>query len=425
MLDRLLALETTGIRLGLENITQLCAALGHPERTFTSLHVAGTNGKGSVTAMVHAALVAAGIRAARFTSPHLVDLTERFVVGSEPVTARALEDAADYVLDRAVRGVTFFDATTAIAFELFRRARVEVAVIEVGLGGRFDSTNVLTPPVGAITSIGLDHQNYLGDTIEAIAFEKAGIIKPGMTVVTGTMPEAARRVIAAAAAERDARVVDAAAHIQVHGDVQDGRATLVIETPEDRYGPMTLALRGDHQVGNALVAIRLLEAARGAGIRVPGEAIERGLTGVEWPARMELLSVLGGKRVLLDAAHNLDGAQALAAYLGRWYPGRLPLVLGVMRDKDVEQIIDALLPVVSSVTATASAVPRAMPPDELAERARSRQSGFAVPVDVRSEPDPLAAVEQALERSDAVCVAGSIALAGEVREALKRRAILR
>ena len=428
MLDRLFALETTGIRLGLENITRLCAALGHPEQSFTSLHVAGTNGKGSVTAMVHTALVAAGVRAGRFTSPHLANLAERFVIGAGPVDAQELEDATHYVLDRADSPPTFFEATTAIAFELFRRARVEVAVIEVGLGGRFDSTNVLSPPAGAITSIGLDHQDYLGDTIESIAFEKAGIIKPGMTVIAGTMPDEARRVIAGVAAERGARVIDASAHTRVHSDVQDGRTTLVIDTPEDRYGPVTLALRGEHQVGNALVAVRLLEAARRTGLWLPGEAIERGLSGVEWPARLEVIALPGGRQVLLDAAHNVDGAQALAAYLARWYPARPPLVIGMMRDKDVEGIIDRLLPVVSSVTATAATTARAMPPAELADRARSRLAALGAPVDareVRSEPDPMVAVEQALERSGVVCVAGSIYLAGEVREALRRRAILR
>ena len=425
MFERLFALETTGIRLGLENITRLCDALGHPEHTFTSLHVAGTNGKGSVTAMAHAALHAAGVRAARFTSPHLADVTERFVIGARPVDPLELEDAANYVLDRADSPPTFFEATTAIAFELFRRAHVEVAVIEVGLGGRFDSTNVVTPPAGAITSIGFDHQEYLGDTLEAIAFEKAGIIKPGMTVIAGAMPDEARRVIGDVAAERGARVIDAAAGALVRGDVQGGRATLVIDTPEDRYGPMTLALRGEHQAGNALVAIRLLEAARRAGVRLPGEAIERGLTGVEWPARLELITVAGGRQVLLDAAHNADGAEALAVYLARWYPNRLPLVLGMMRDKDVERIIDRLLPVASSVTATAAKTTRAMPPEELAERARMRASSVGVPLEVLSEPDPVAAVERALAHSDIVCVAGSIFLAGEVREALKRRAILR
>jgi dihydrofolate synthase / folylpolyglutamate synthase len=429
MLERLSALETFGIKLGLDNISQLCAALGHPERSFASIHVAGTNGKGSVTAMAHASLVAAGLRAGRYISPHLVDLSERFVVGDAPVGADALERAADDVLDRAdalmASGAlpvhpTFFEATTAIAFELFRRAGVEVAVIEVGLGGRFDSTNVIRPMAGAITSVGFDHQQHLGDTIEAIAFEKAGIIKAGMDVVIGSVPEAARAVIQRVAAERDVRLIDADADVRVTGNHVDERQ-LTIETPDDRYGPLSLALRGQHQVGNARVAVRLLETVRRRGIAVTKEAIEHGLTQVDWPGRLELIRLDEGRDVLLDAAHNVDGARALAAYLEARHPERPALVIGVMRDKDVEGILSALLPLVSSVVATAAPTPRAISARDLA----SRISAMSTPVPVRTEPDPAAAVEQALATSRTVCVAGSIFLVGAVRDALRRRAILR
>lgn len=430
MLDRLFALDTFGIKLGLDNISRLCAALGHPERTFTTLHVAGTNGKGSVTAMVHAALVAAGVHAGRYISPHLVDLAERFVIGATPVDADTLTRAAEDVLDcadalQATGGLpvhfTFFDATTAIAFELFRRARVEVAVIEVGLGGRYDSTNIIAPAVGAITSIGFDHQQWLGETIEAIALEKAGIIKPGMDVIIGALPDEARRVAYDVARGQQARIIEAANDTRVTSDARSGPDAMIIETPGGRYGPLSLALRGDHQLGNALVAIRLLEAARHCGIRVPRDAIEHGLTEVDWPGRLELLRVQGGGQVLLDAAHNVDGARALAAYLGRQHPERPALVIGVMRDKDVEGIIGALLPVVSSVVAATADVARAIPARELS--ARIAATGPLVPV--RAEPDPLTAVEQALTNSDCVCVAGSLFVVGEVREGLKRRAILR
>jgi dihydrofolate synthase/folylpolyglutamate synthase len=427
LLDRLFALETFGIKLGLDNISGLCAALGHPERTFTSIHVAGTNGKGSVTAMVHAALVAAGLRAARFTSPHLVDLSERFVIGAEPVTQEALRLAAGDVLDCAdsLRATgelpvhpTFFEATTAIAFELFRRADVDVAVIEVGLGGRYDSTNVIAPPVGAITSIGFDHQQYLGDTLEAIAFEKAGIIKRDMEVVVGTLPPQARKVVAAVATKQGAHLIDADRDALAIARDDD---QLTFETPEDRYGPLPLGLRGEHQIGNALVAIRLLESARRHGVRVPKAAIERGLTGVQWPGRLELIQLEGGRRLLLDAAHNIDGARALAAYLRVRHPERPTLVIGAMRDKDIDAIIGALLPVVSNVVATAAATPRALPAGELAARIKTASPT----VDVQAEPNPETAVEQALSGGHTVCVAGSIFVVGAVRDRFKRRAILR
>ena len=430
MLDRLFALETFGIKLGLENISRLCAALGHPERSFISLHIAGTNGKGSVTAMVHAALVAAGVRAARYVSPHLVDLAERFVIGTVPVSERELADTAGEVLDCAERlrlsgelavHPTFFEATTAIAFELFRRARVEVAVIEVGLGGRFDSTNIVPASAGAITTIGLDHEELLGHTLEAIAFEKAGIIKAGMPVVIGALPEPARQVVAAVAADRRAELIDASLADRLDVDANDGRAVISFQTPEDRYGPVTLGLRGEHQIQNALVAVRLLEAARGrTGIRVPRDAIERGLADVDWPGRLELIQMSDGARVLLDAAHNADGARALAAYLERWHLERPALVIGMMRDKHVGAILEPLLPLVSSIVATAASTPRALGAHDLAARIAAHGAS-----DVRAEPDPASAVEQALSMARTVCVTGSIFLIGEVRDRLRRRAILR
>ena len=423
MLDRLFALETFGIKLGLENIRHLCAALRHPERTFTSLHIAGTNGKGSVTAMVHAALVEAGIKAGRYTSPHLTHLRERFVIDRSEVDDATLEIVATEVLDCADRlrrdGVmaappTFFEATTAIAFELFTRAQVEAAVIEVGLGGRFDATNVLEPPVGAITSIALDHQQHLGDTIEQIAFEKAGIIKPGMMLVSGALPAAASAVIRRIAQERGAACVESTAGVRIDSEMREGRAHLTIETPEGRYGPLRLALRGEHQIHNAIVAVRVLEAARRAGVDVPDAAIVHGLETAAWPARLELISLPDGRRVLLDAAHNPEGARALRAYLARWHPDRPALVVGIMRDKDVDAILRELLPVTSSVIATAADTRRALSADELAARVTALDPTKAV----RACGDVLTAINAALDDSRTVCVAGSIVLAGAVRERL-------
>jgi dihydrofolate synthase/folylpolyglutamate synthase len=429
LLERLFALETFGIKLGLENIGHLCAALNHPERAFQVVHVGGTNGKGSVTAMAHAALVAAGVRAARYTSPHLVDLRERFVVGRTPVDPASLEAATTLVLDCADALVsagtlhappTFFEATTAIAFELFRRARVEVAVLEVGLGGRFDATNVIAPVVAAITSIGLDHQQYLGETIETIAFEKAGIIKSGVPVVIGALPAAAEAVVRRVASEQRAPVLRADADAAVLREMSDGRSTIEVTTAAHRYRRITLSLRGEHQVGNAIVALRLLEEVRAAGVPITFDAIEEGLTQVEWPARLELFVLRDGRHVLLDAAHNADGAIALASYLAQWHPERPPLVFAAMRDKDITAILRALLPVTGIIVATAPPTPRAADPDDLAASVSSVDP-FRITV---VERDPARAVHRALESAPLVCVAGSIFLAGAVRDALHGRAIL-
>jgi dihydrofolate synthase/folylpolyglutamate synthase len=423
VLDRLFSLENFGIKLGLENISRLCEALGHPERQFATLHIAGTNGKGSVTAMVHAALIAAGLRAARYTSPHLTSLAERFVIGDRPVSDATLETTGNDVLaliDRLCAAgtlsvvPTFFEATTAIGFELFRRAGVEVAVIEVGLGGRFDATNVIQPIAGAITTIAFDHQQHLGTTLAEIAFEKAGIIKPGMTVVAGSLPDPALKVVREASADRGATLVEASS-ASMHVEMVDGRARMTVRTANDTYGPLLLALRGEHQTTNALVAIRLLEAAADRGLAIDTRAIVRGLETAEWPARLELLTMPGQRRVLIDAAHNGEGAAALARYLRAWHREKPLLVVGVMRDKDADDILEPLLPCVSEVIATAAPTPRALPADELARRIGPR----AIAVN-----DPSEAVERALQLSESVCVAGSIFLAGALRDGLKQRAIL-
>ncbi len=429
MIHRLLALEHLGVKLGLENIRHLLDALDHPERAFRAIHIAGTNGKGSVTAMVHAALVAAGHRTARYTSPHLSRLSERFVIDHEEVTADLLDAVGHDVLDCAEtlvrRGTlqappTFFEATTAIGFEIFRRARVEFGVIEVGLGGRFDATNVLEPEVGAITSIGRDHEQYLGTTIAQIAFEKAGIIKTGLRVVTGRLPQEAQAVIDRVAQQRGAVVIGADQDATIESGLDQGAARILVTTPAGRYGPVVLGLRGAHQIDNALVAIRILECLGASGTTIPSQTIEHGLASCVWPARLELIVLTNGQRVLLDAAHNPEGARALGRYLSQWHPERPPLVVGVMADKDATGILEHLLPVAGPIVVTAARTPRALPAQALAELARRLDPARLV----LTEPSPHAAVARALELGPTVCVAGSIFLAGEVRDALEGRAIL-
>jgi len=242
-----------------------------------------------------------------------------------------------------------------------------------------------------------------------------------MDVVTGALPDEAHRVISDVARSQSAQIIGAFDGTRITRTPENATDAISIETPNDRYGPLSLALRGEHQIGNALVAVRLLEAAQRHGIPVTRDAIERGLTTVDWPGRLELISLHDNRQVLLDAAHNVDGAQALAAHLGLTYSERPALVIGVMRDKDVEGITGALLPAVSSVVTTAAKSARAIPADELA--ARIIATGPSLPV--RAEPNPIHAVEHAFASSGAVCVAGSLLVVGEVRDSLRRRAILR
>jgi dihydrofolate synthase/folylpolyglutamate synthase len=420
-LSFLFRLEQFGIKFGLESIETLLSRLGHPERTFRSIHIAGTNGKGSVTAMVDTALGRAGYRSARYTSPHLVDLSERFVVAGRPVDAAAIRSAAGDVRAaiESLRGEgalqalpTFFEATTALAFELFRRAGVEVAAVEVGLGGRLDSTNVIHPVASAITSIDFDHQQYLGSTLAAIAAEKAGIIKPGVPVVVGDVGPEAWAVIERVAAERGAALISARRGVDVAPLPPEAGSDNVfsLRTPVREYGTVKLSLRGAHQAANALVAIRLLETLDTHGLRIPPAAMIFGLEHVSWPGRLERRMLSGGRELILDAAHNPAGAAALSSYL-RGSGGTPPvLVFAAMRDKDIGGMLRTLLPAVSRLIVTRAANSRSADPDVLAAEAHTIVPGLAIDVIA----SPVAALDAAWTMSSRVVVAGSIFLLGDI-----------
>jgi dihydrofolate synthase/folylpolyglutamate synthase len=398
----LFSLEQFGIKFGLDNIRALLARLGNPQQDFRSIQIAGTNGKGSVTAMVDEVLRRAGYRSARYTSPHLVDLSERFVIDGRPVDADAMRRSAagvqriieTLIADGTLSGTpTFFEATTAMAFDLFRNARVEFAVVEVGLGGRLDSTNVVEPVVTAITSVDFDHQQYLGNTLADIAAEKAGIIKPGVPVVVGDVAPAAYAVIERVAREREAAIIRAD---------QGGRDV----------GPLRIGLLGEHQQANAKVALRLLETLDKTGVRIGRDAIVDGLANVRWPGRLDRRSLAGGHELILDAAHNPAGARALASYLHGLGSPKPTLVFGAMRDKDVEGMLAVLLPEVGRVIVTKPSNPRAADPDELAARIRSA----APSLDVSVVATPRAAVANATRSSTLTVIAGSIFLLGDVMQ---------
>ncbi|MDP3717876.1 MAG: folylpolyglutamate synthase/dihydrofolate synthase family protein [Acidobacteriota bacterium] len=404
-LERLFALEQFGIKLGLDNIRAILAALDHPERAWRSVHVAGTNGKGSVVAMVERGLRAAGLKTGRYTSPHLNVVEERVAIDGEPVDRQTFAAATAVVFDAVDRATsagtltvvpTFFEVSTAVAFEIFRQCRVDVAVVEVGLGGRYDATNVLSPEVTAITSIAFDHERHLGSTLSQIAFEKAGIAKPDTPLVIGRLPgEAARRI-----------ATDAAA---VGAPLIDAHAT----TTDRTYPPLKLALPGRHQLENAAVAVAILETWSARVSFVPTEAVVTGLTDCQWPARLEWLRLPGGE-LLVDAAHNPAGATALAMYLKDTNLAPLPIVLAVMEDKDLTGMVQPLLAVAESFVATTVPYSRARTADGLASALRV----LAPRLSVEAEPDAEAAVARALSRANRAVAAGSIYLIGPLRARL-------
>ncbi len=417
-LQYLLSLEKFGIKFGLANITALAAALGNPQAHFKSILIAGTNGKGSVTAMTDCALRASGLKVGRYTSPHLVRLEERFAVDGASVDAGVLvelvEEMRRLIDELLAKGSlesppTFFEVTTAIAFEIFRRARVEVAVLEVGLGGRLDSTNIVQPIAAAITSIDFDHEQYLGNTLAAIAAEKAGVIRRGIPVVVGPVPAEARDVVVSMCELSGAEFVEADAGVRIESTSDDGRTLIRLTTPRRDYGRVPLGLRGDHQVPNALVAVRLLEELERQ-LPLTAAAITTGIRDVRWPGRLQMLELPGGRRVLLDAAHNPAGAWALARYLMREFPEPLPIVFGALRDKDVSLMLKALLPAASTILMTQPETPRAYSAEELAVIARRLSPVMKIEV----EPDPARALERAWAYCPVVCAAGSIFLVGNL-----------
>jgi dihydrofolate synthase/folylpolyglutamate synthase len=394
VLPRLYARVPLGMRLGLEAMEAACARAGHPERAFPVVHVAGTNGKGSVCAMIEASLRAGGKKTGLYTSPHLVKLSERIRVNGEPMTDTALAEVLEEALTLGP-DLSFFETVTLAGFLAFRSAKVDVAVVEVGIGGRLDATNVVSPKLGVITKIAFDHMDRLGSTLEAIAREKAGIAKPGMKLIVGEMTPEVR-----------AAVEDVA--------VRAG-ATTVEETERDPS--WVLALEGAHQKANAALAVRVARE-----LNVPDKAIDKGLKGTRWPGRLEHIETERGLAIL-DGAHNPDGAQALAAYLrsgksippsffGPHIPKNPPvcLVFGALADKAWTEMLDALVPVSAHRVYVEPHGRAAAPVEALAARHPGETATTVT--------DALRRARELVGKTGIVVVCGSLYLVGEARAIL-------
>ena len=420
----LYGLQRHGIKPGLDRTLTLLRALGDPQHAFTAMHVGGTNGKGSTAAMLAAMLASQGYCVGLYTSPHLVDFSERIQINGHPIPSEWLAELTERVRVAAEAHLaeppTFFEATTVVAFAYFAEMRVEHAVVEVGLGGRFDATNVIAPLVSIITTIGLDHQEYLGNTLEAIAFEKAGIIKRGAPVVVGRMGEGPLSVIRAAAAERQAGCVVLDQDFHAAGE---GPECFAYRGLRWRTEELACSLLGRHQLDNAACALAALEMAAERGARVSERALRDGLRTVRWPGRLEL----AGRRpdIWLDGAHNPHAAEALATYLralrarrGEPAVGRLVLVVGMMRDKDRRGILAVLtaVPGVRQLILTRAAHPRAAAPEELAQDAAE----LGVPITLKPTVGEALACARALAgEDDTICVTGSLLVAGEAKAMLE------
>ncbi len=408
--QRLYALgnEVSTAKLGLDRISILLLRLGDPHLACRYVHVAGTNGKGSVAAMVEAGLRAAGVRTGLYTSPHLVEPVERIGIAGEPVSEMEFAGAFDEVHDAAERMMaageidlhpTYFECVTAMAFLLFRARGVEMAVMEVGLGGRLDATNVIVPDVCVITQIDYDHQNFLGDRIEQIAAEKAGILKPGVPAVFARQSPAVMHVLEQRAAEVGASFTRAADVCVSNLEVTASGSTFRLDGER-----IECPLAGEHQVANATAAALAL---RKLGYATAGIATAR------WPGRLERVAL--HPDIILDGAHNPAGARALAKYIrGSFARQKVHLICGVMRDKPVREMTAELFALAATVVVTAPANTRAMPPAEVIREAASHP-------DITTAHDIATALDIARGKAapgDVIVITGSLFLVGEARALL-------
>lgn len=425
----------TKIAPSLDRISLLLNLIGEPQKTYPILQVAGTNGKGSTARMIDALLTRMGLRVGRYTSPHLQVVTERIAVDGSPIKAsKYVEMYADLepfiaMVDRAAEDdaplMTKFEVLTAMAFAAFADAPVEVAVLEVGMGGSWDATNVADAQIAAITPVSVDHTDYLGTELTAIAREKAGIIKPGSVAVIAEQEPDVLRTILERAVEVDAAVARAGQEFGVlEREVAVGGQRLKLQGLGGVYDDVYLPLHGEHQARNAALALAAVEAFFGAGKdrQLVIEAVREAFAGLEVPARME--HVRAAPTVLLDAAHNPHGARALASTLDTEFAfRRLVAVIGVMDDKDARGILDALEPVVSDVVVTRNSSPRSLDPATLAELAIAVFGEERVVVEPRLDTAIETAVALAEESHDpeepisggGVLITGSVVTAGEAR----------
>lgn len=426
------SLQRFGMKPGLERIAAILARLGHPERSFPAVHIGGTNGKGSTASLTAAMLQEAGYRVGLYTSPHLVRYNERIRIGGEPIDDQSLEEAFAEVAaaaGEAARALneapTEFEVGTAAAFLHFARRRVDVAVIEVGLGGRYDATNVLSPLAIALGPISLDHTSVLGGSIGEIARDKVGIFRRGTPAVVAPQPPEAEEVIRAAGEGLPCPVwwvreggASPVRYTPIAWNRSGGCFDLV--TPRRSYRELRLSLLGAHQLVNGAVSVALIDAVDGAGLPVGEEAVRRGLAKAEWPGRLQFFP--GDPPLLLDGAHNAAGAKALAASLEHLFSGwPVTFLMAMTGDRKPGEVIEPLLPLARAFVFTRPASSRfpAVDPRVLAEYARN---GGADAAAVGPAAEALeAACDRARREGGIVCACGSLYLVGEILGILEAR----
>ena len=421
--------QAAAAKFDLENITVLVERLGRPDRAYPCVHIAGTNGKGSTAAFLETILRHAGFRTGLNTSPHLEKINERIRVSGEEISDAAFAETfarvQSVIEELLAKGrlrahPTYFECVTAMAFEYFSRAEVEFGVFEVGLGGRLDATNILTPRVSIITRIDFDHENFLGHSLKEIAGEKAGILKEGVPVVVAEQHEEAREVILARARELRCPVIETTAAYRIEISVMEegcarARVTRIATGRSMEIAPQ---LKGGFQLQNALTAAAAAHVLQRQGFAIPAQAIEKGIAATVWPGRLEKLH--SQPDIYLDGAHNPGAARELATFWEENFAGRrIFLLYGALRDKAVDEISGILFPHAEEVVFTEPRTSRAISASQLSEIAGHHAARSSIIADAEQGLDYL--FSKAAPQ-DAVFVTGSLYLIGQIRHYWKQRA---
>lgn len=422
-IDYLFGLQRMGIKLGLQNVTRVLEAMGNPQEKLKVVHVGGSNGKGSTAAHLESFLLHSGMRVGLYTSPHFLSFTERIRLNRNEITEPEVVEWTGRILKKvpelAPKGgqglalpITFFEFTTALALGYFAEQEVDLAILEVGMGGRLDATNVCVPMVTLITSVSLEHQDYLGRTLVQIAKEKAGIIKPGVPLVSGVIHPAAQRVVLDTCKQKGSPLYRLGKEITAEGTPMEFHYTGV----KNSYRGLSTNMRGRHQVRNAAMAIAAAELLGESGIRVDEQAIRRGLQDVRWPGRQHYLP--GPPRVLLDGAHNPEAMRSLCSSLAKEYNyDRLRILMGVMKDKDHRRMLRMIAPMAYELVLCRPRMDRAEDPWLLQSEALALGARATVVESVSQGFQDL--LERAC-RDDLICVTGSLFVVGEVMVCLEK-----
>ncbi len=429
-INYLYSLQKHGIKLGLDNPMRLLSALGKPQNSFPSIHIAGTNGKGSTSVMIASILKMAGYKVGLFTSPHIVSFTERIRVNGEEIAEQEVIELTSEIRDIVVRmedfSPTFFEFVTAMAFLYFMRKGVDRAVVETGMGGRLDATNVIFPEVSAITSVSCDHKEFLGNSLTDIAREKAGIIKERVPVVTASQEPEVMNVIETKAVEKGSKVFAYGRDFSSVMKTEDIDGITFDYSGDKRFENLHVSLIGGHQLENASVALKTIEIVSKKSShhasRITHHAIRNGLGDTRWPGRLEIVG--DNPPILVDGAHNPAASRAFAVALRKIFLHRykrIILILGIMGDKDIKGIMEPVLPVASEIILTAPAYGRAATPRVLSEHALSL--GFSSRT-AGSVADAISMARGLYRKGDLIVITGSFYTIGEAKEVLGQKGVL-